>query len=78
MKKFSVLLLCAIFATTSFFSCKQPAKDNEKAVEIASIKVEPSSITLNKGETSTLKATITPSNAPQERNHRVCLPSRLL
>ena len=65
MKKFSVLLLCAIFATTSFFSCKQPAKDNEKPVEIASIKVEPSSITLNKGETSTLKATITPSNAPQ-------------
>jgi len=66
MKKFSVLLLCAIFATTSFFSCKQPAKDNEKPVEIASIKVEPSSITLNKGETSTLNATITPSNAPQE------------
>ena len=66
MKKFSVVLLCAIFATTSFFSCKQPAKDNEKPVEIASIKVEPSSITLNKGETSTLKATITPSNAPQE------------
>ncbi|MGP1440854.1 MAG: Ig-like domain-containing protein, partial [Treponema sp.] len=67
MKKFSVVLLCAIFATTSFFSCKQPAKDNEKPkpVEIASIKVEPSSITLNKGETSTLKATITPSNAPQ-------------
>ena len=66
MKKFSVLLLCAIFATTSFFSCKQATKDNEKPVEIASIKVEPSSITLNKGETSTLKATITPSNAPQE------------
>ena len=68
MKKFSVVLLCAIFATMSFFSCKQPAKDNEKPkpVEIASIKVEPSSITLNKGETSTLKATITPSNAPQE------------
>ena len=68
MKKFSVVLLCAIFAATSFFSCKQPAKDNEKPkpVEIASIKVEPSSITLNKGETSTLKATITPSNAPQE------------
>jgi Ig domain protein group 2 domain protein len=65
MKKFSVLLLCAIFATTSFFSCKQPAKDDEKPVEIASIKVDPSSITLNKGETSTLKATITPSNAPQ-------------
>ena len=66
MKKFSVVLLCAIFATTSFFSCKQPAKDDEKPVEIASIKVDPSSITLNKGETSTLKATITPSNAPQE------------
>ena len=66
MKKFSVLLLCAIFATTSFFSCKQPAKDDEKTVEIASIKVEPSSITLNKGETAKLKATITPSNAPQE------------
>ena len=65
MKKFSVLLLCAIFATTSFFSCKQPAKDDEKPVEIASIKVEPSSITLNKGETAKLKATITPSNAPQ-------------
>ena len=68
MKKFSVVLLCAIFATMSFFSCKQPAKDDEKPkpVEIASIKVDPSSITLNKGETSTLKATITPSNAPQE------------
>lgn len=68
MKKFSVVLLCAIFATTSFFSCKQATKDNEKPkpVEIASIKVEPSSITLNKGETSTLNATITPSNAPQE------------
>jgi len=68
MKKFSVVLLCAIFAATSFFSCKQPAKDDEKPkpVEIASIKVDPSSITLNKGETSTLKATITPSNAPQE------------
>lgn len=65
MKKFSVLLLCAIFATTSFFSCKQPAKDDEKPVEIASIKVEPSSITSNKGETAKLKAIITPSNAPQ-------------
>ena len=68
MKKFSVVLLCAIFATMSFFSCKQPAKDDEKPkpVEIASIKVEPSSITLDKGETAKLKATITPSNAPQE------------
>ena len=66
MKKFSMFgLLCAIIATTSIFSCKQTAKDN-KPVKIASISVKPSSITLKKGETSTLKAVVLPKEAPQE------------
>ena len=61
-------LLCAILAATSIFSCKQTAKGNEtpKPVKIASISVKPSSITLKKGETSTLKVTILPKEAPQE------------
>jgi len=61
-------LLCAIIAATSIFSCKQTAKGNEtpKPVQIASISVKPSSITLKKGETSTLKVTILPKEAPQE------------
>jgi len=60
-------LLCAIIVATSIFSCKQTAKGNEtpKPVKIASISVKPT-ITLKKGETSTLKATILPKGAPQE------------
>ena len=68
MKKFSMFgLLCAIIAATSIFSCRQTAKGNEtpKPVKIASISVKPT-ITLKKGETSTLKATILPKEAPQE------------
>jgi len=61
-------LLCAILAATSIFSCRQTAKGNEtpKPVKIASISVKPSSITLKKGETSTLKAVVLPKEAPQE------------
>lgn len=69
MKKFSAfVVLCAVLAATSIFSCKQTAKGNEtpKPVKIASISVKPSSITLKKGETSTLEATILPKEAPQE------------
>ena len=69
MKKFSMFgLLCAIIAATSIFSCRQTAKGNEtpKPVKIASISVKPSSITLKKGETSTLKAVVLPKEAPQE------------
>ena len=69
MKKFSMFgLLCAIIAATSISSCKQTAKGNEtpKPVQIASISVRPISITLKKGETSTLKAVVLPKGAPQE------------
>ena len=68
MKKFSAfVLLCAILATTSIFSCKSSAKQDEKTeIKIASISVKPSAITLKKGETSTLKATVLPKEAPQE------------
>ena len=68
MKKFSAfVLLSAILATASIFSCKSSAKQDEKTeIKVASISVKPTSITLKKGETSTLKATILPSNAPQE------------
>lgn len=69
MKKFSAfVVLCAVLAATSIFSCKQTAKGNEtpKPVKIASISVKPSSITLKKGETSTLEATILPKEAPQD------------
>ena len=69
MKEFSAfVVLCAIIATTSIFSCRQTAKGNEtpKPVKIASISVKPSSITLKKGETSTLKAVVLPKEAPQE------------
>ena len=68
MKKFSMFgLLCAIIAATSIFSCKQTAKGNEtpKPVKIASISVKPT-LTLKKGETSTLKAVVLPKEAPQE------------
>ena len=68
MKKFSAfVVLCAVLAATSIFSCKQTAKGNEtpKPVKIASISVKPT-ITLKKGETSTLKATILPKEAPQD------------
>ena len=52
----------------SIFSCKQTAKGNEtpKPIEIASISVTPSTITLKKGETGTLKAVVLPKEAPQE------------
>ena len=69
MKKFSMFgLLCAIIAATSISSCKQTAKGNEtpKPVQIASISVRPISITLKKGETSTLEAVVLPKEAPQE------------
>lgn len=69
MKKFSAfVVLCAVLAATSIFSCKQTAKGNEtpKPVKIASISVTPSAITLKKGETSTLKAVVLPKEAPQE------------
>ena len=69
MKKFSMFgLLCAIIAATSISSCKQTAKGNEtpKPVQIASISVRPISITLKKGETSTLEAVVLPKEAPQD------------
>ena len=68
MKKFSAfVLLSAILATAFIFSCKSSAKQDEKTeIKVASISVKPTSLTLKKGETSTLKATILPSNAPQE------------
>ncbi len=66
MKKSYIVFLCAILAASSILSCKQPAKDDEKTIAIESVKVEPSSITLEKNGTSTLKAIILPSNAPQE------------
>ena len=68
MKKFSAfVVLCAVLATASIFSCKSSAKQDEKTeIKIASISVKPSSITLKKGETSTLEATILPKEAPQE------------
>ena len=61
-------LLCAIIAATSISSCKQTAKGNEtpKPVQIASISVRPISITLKKGETSTLEAIVLPKEAPQD------------
>ena len=68
MKKFSMFgLLCAIIAATSIFSCKSSAKQDEKTeIKVASISVKPSSITLKKEETSTLKAVVLPKEAPQE------------
>ena len=68
MKKFSAfVVLCAVLATASIFSCKSSAKQDEKTeIKIASISVKPSAITLKKGETSTLKAVVLPKEAPQD------------
>lgn len=68
MKKFSAfVVLCAVLATASIFSCKSSAKQDEKTeIKVASISVKPSSITLKKGETGTLKAVVLPKEAPQE------------
>ncbi len=68
MKKFSAfVLLSAILATAFIFSCKSSAKQDEKTeIKVASISVKPSSTTLKKGETGTLKAVVLPKEAPQE------------
>ncbi len=63
MKKIPSLLLLGATMLSVLFSCK-PQEEN--TIPVSSISVNPTSLTLEEGETSNISATISPSNASEK------------
>ena len=63
MKKIPSLLLLGATMLSVLFSCK-PQEEN--TIPVSSISVNPTSLTLEEGETSNISATVSPSNASEK------------